>query len=57
MLLELGEKKAAKRILDELPKKHSFEMRNAYVENVDWESYATVHSAIEKRRGLGQGWE
>ncbi len=54
--LALGEKEAAKRVIDELPKEHAFEMRYAHVENVDWESCAVVLSAAEKRRVLGQGW-
>ncbi len=54
--LAIGEKEAAKRIIDELPKEHAFEMRYAHVENVDWESCTTVLSAVEKRRVLGQGW-
>ena len=51
-----GEKEEARRIIDALPKEHSFELRYAHVENVDWESCATVLSAREKRRILEQGW-
>jgi SNF2 family DNA or RNA helicase len=51
-----GEKEEAKRIIDALPKEHPFEIRYTHVEKVDWESCATVLSAEEKRRVLGQGW-
>ena len=54
--LALGEKEEAKRIIDALPKEHPFEIRYTQVEKVDWESCATVLSADEKRRVLGQGW-
>jgi hypothetical protein len=54
--LAVGEKEEAKRIIDALPKEHPFEIRYTHVEKVDWESCATVLSAEEKRRVLGQGW-
>ncbi|MDR3576900.1 MAG: helicase-related protein [Anaerolineaceae bacterium] len=54
--LAIGEKEEAKRIIDALPKNHPFEIRYTKVEKVDWESCATVLSAEEKRRVLGQGW-
>jgi len=54
--MALGEKEEAKRIIDALPKEHPFEIRYTQVEKVDWESCATVLSAEEKRRVLGQGW-
>lgn len=54
--IALGEKEEAKRIIDALPKEHPFEIRYTQVEKVDWESCATVLSAEEKRRVLGQGW-
>lgn len=54
--LALGEKEEAKRIIDALPKEHPFEIRYTQVEKVDWESCATVLSADEKRRVLGEGW-
>lgn len=54
--LAIGEKEEAKRIIAALPKEHPFEIRYTRVEKVDWESCATVLSAEEKRRVLGQGW-
>ena len=54
--IALGEKEEAKRIIDALPKEHPFVDRYTQVEKVDWESCATVLSAEEKRRVLGQGW-
>ena len=54
--LAIGDKEEAKRIIDALPKQHPFEIRYSKIENVDWESCATVLSAQEKRRVLGQGW-
>ena len=53
----LGEKEEARRIIDALPNEHPFELRYSHVENVDWESCATVLSAQEKRRVLGRGWK
>jgi superfamily II DNA or RNA helicase len=55
--LALGDKEEARRIIDALPEEHPFEIRYSQVENVDWESCATVLSAQEKRRILGQGWK
>jgi len=52
----LGEKEEAERIIDALPKEHPFEIRYTRVQKVDWESCATVLSAEEKRRVLGEGW-
>jgi hypothetical protein len=53
--LAIGEKEEAKKIIDALPKEHPFDIRYTRVEKVDWESCATVLSAEEKRRALGQG--
>jgi superfamily II DNA or RNA helicase len=57
IMMALGEKEEAKKIIDALPKEHPFEVRYSHVENVDWESCAVVLSAEEKRRILGQGWK
>ncbi len=54
--MALGEKEEAQKIIDALPNEHPFEIRYTHVEKVDWESCATVLSAAEKRRILGQGW-
>jgi hypothetical protein len=40
--LALGEKDRAKKIIDELPKTHPFELRYTNVEKVEWESCRRV---------------
>jgi SNF2 family DNA or RNA helicase len=52
----LGQQAEAKRIIDNLPTQHPFEIRYSLVEKVDWESCATVLSPEEKKRILQQGW-
>ncbi|MBP1464506.1 DEAD/DEAH box helicase family protein [Candidatus Chloroploca sp. M-50] len=52
----LGEQERARKIIDEIPRAHPFEIRYAKVEPVDWESCATVLDAAEQRRVLSQGW-
>ena len=52
----LGERERAKKIIDELPKAHPFEIRYTQVEKVDWESCRQVLDAGEKRRVLSAGW-
>jgi superfamily II DNA or RNA helicase len=52
----LGNKEAAKRIIDELPKTHPFELRYTQVEKIDWESCNRVLDANEKQRVLASGW-
>ncbi len=52
----LGEQERARKIIDEIPRAHPFEVRYAKVEPVDWESCATVLDAAEQRRVLSQGW-
>jgi hypothetical protein len=54
--MALREKEEGRSIIDALPKEHAFELRYMHVEKVDWESCATVPSAEEKIRMLGQGW-
>ena len=36
--MALGEKERAKKIIDELPKSHPFELRYTHVEKINWES-------------------
>lgn len=57
VLMALGEKEEAKKIIDALPKEHPFEVRYTQVETVDWESCAEVLAAEEKRRVLREGWK
>jgi superfamily II DNA or RNA helicase len=52
----LGERDQAKRIIDELPKSHPFEIRYTQVEKIDWESCRKVLDASEKQRVLSAGW-
>jgi superfamily II DNA or RNA helicase len=52
----LGNKEQAKRIIDELPKSHPFELRYTRVEKIDWESCRKVLDGSEKHRILVAGW-
>ncbi len=52
----LGEKERAKKIIDEVPKSHPFEIRYTKVQKIDWESCREVFEAAEKARILKQSW-
>ena len=52
----LGEKERAKKIIDELPETHPFELRYTNVEKVEWESCRRVLDDSEKKRVLVKGW-
>ena len=52
----LGQKGEAQKIIDNLPRQHPFEVRNARVEPVDWENCSQVLDAAEKRRVLSACW-
>jgi superfamily II DNA/RNA helicase len=52
----LGEKERAKKIIDQLPKNHPFEVRYTNVEKVDWESCRRVLDEAEKKKALLKGW-
>jgi hypothetical protein len=54
--LALGEKDRAKKIIDELPKTHPFELRYTNVEKVEWESCRRVLNETEKKKTLLKGW-
>lgn len=54
--LALGEKERAKKIIDELPQAHPFEMRYTQTEKIDWESCRDVLDASVKNSILIQGW-
>jgi SNF2 family DNA or RNA helicase len=54
--LALGEKDRAKKIIDELPKTHPFELRYTNVEKVEWESCRRVLDETEKKKTLLKGW-
>ena len=52
----MGEKEAAQKIIDNVPKAHPFDLRYTHVDPVDWESCQTVLDAQEQRRVLSEGW-
>jgi hypothetical protein len=52
----IGDKDAAKRIIDELPESHPFELRYTLAEEVYWASCMTVLDAAEKERVFAAGW-
>ncbi|MCB0192593.1 MAG: DEAD/DEAH box helicase family protein [Anaerolineae bacterium] len=54
--LALGEQEQAKKLIDELPEQHVFEMKYSNVEKVEWETYEKVLDAAEKWRILGEAW-
>jgi hypothetical protein len=54
--LALGEKDRAKKIIDELPKTHPFELRYTNVEKVEWESCRRVLDETEKKKTLLKSW-
>jgi superfamily II DNA/RNA helicase len=52
-----GEKKEAKKIIDNIPEKHPFEKRyNNEVTYLDWESCSKVLDQKEKRKYFKSGW-
>jgi len=54
--IALGEKERAKKIIDELPRTHPFEIRYTTVEKIDWESCSSVLDRTEKQRVLRKEW-
>lgn len=52
----LGEREQAKKIIDELPRSHPFEIRYTRVGKINWESCSQVLDAAEKTRILKQRW-
>ncbi|MDD4266819.1 MAG: phospholipase D-like domain-containing protein [Thermoguttaceae bacterium] len=54
--MALGEKERPKKIIDELPKSHPFELRYTHVAKINWESCRQVLDAAEKQRVLTAGW-
>jgi superfamily II DNA/RNA helicase len=54
--LALGERERAKKIINELPSIHPFELRYTKVEKIDWESCRKVLDNMEKKRVLNKGW-
>lgn len=54
--MALGQKERAKKIIDELPRTHPFEVRYAKVEKIDWESCRSVLENTEKLPILREAW-
>jgi len=54
--MALGEKERAKKIIDELPKSHPFELRYTQVEKINWETCREVLDEAERYRKLAAGW-
>lgn len=54
--IALGEKERAKKIIDELPRTHPFEIRYTTIEKIDWESCSSVLENAEKLRILREAW-
>jgi hypothetical protein len=52
----LGKEEDAKKTIGGVPEKHPFEIRYNTVENIDWESCATVLDAEERRKCLLGSW-
>jgi SNF2 family DNA or RNA helicase len=54
--MALGEKERVKKIIDEIPKQHPFEIRYTHVGKINWETCREVLDAHEKNRVLAKGW-
>jgi superfamily II DNA or RNA helicase len=57
ILMAEGERQAAERLIDSIPRQHPFQVRyNTAVQKIDWDSCRQVLEREEKRRVLSQGW-
>lgn len=54
--MAIGDKEEAMKIIDEIPKKHPFQIRYSNVEKVDWETCSEIISNSDKRDILIKGW-
>ncbi len=54
--MAIGDKEEAKKIIDNLPAQHPFEMKYNKIENIDWESCSDVLNNVERKRILREGW-
>lgn len=54
--MALGEKERVKKIIDEIPNSHPFELRYTQVGKINWESCSEVLDAAEKEKALMQTW-
>ena len=52
----LGEIQKAQETIDEVPKRHPFQIRYQKIEKVEWESCSAVLDKDERRRWLMQEW-
>lgn len=51
-----GEREEAKRIIENIPKRHPFELKYTQVEKVKWESCTEVLYSELQREKLMEGW-
>ena len=57
ILMAEGEREAAERLIDSIPRQHPFQIRyNTRVQKTEWESCSQVLEKGEKRRLLSEGW-
>jgi hypothetical protein len=52
----LGDVEKARQIIDEVPRRHPFEIRYDTIESVPWEGCSQVLDSSERRAYLKQGW-
>lgn len=52
----LGNEARARQLVDAVPRRHAFELRNAAVQPANWEGCTHVLSAADVQRLLRQGW-
>jgi superfamily II DNA/RNA helicase len=52
----LGEIERAKKVSDEVPAQHPFEIRYSTVKKMPWESCARVLDSASRKKYLSQGW-
>jgi superfamily II DNA or RNA helicase len=54
--IALGDIERAKKVIDEVPNQHPFEIRYSKVEKMPWESCARVLDSGNRKKYLSQGW-
>ena len=54
--MAIGERERARKIIDQLPESHPFEIRYTQVEKVPWETCKQVLDSRERTRLLSLGW-
>lgn len=53
----LGHQARAKQVIDEIPTRHAFEIRNSAVQPSNWESCTQVLNEVEAQQRLRQAWD